>query len=171
MAILGPVLSIRVHSPTESVVGVKIEHFKHIDLKPEIKLFPDDPPIPSVELSKDDSSWTISTAGLSAVITQNPYTITFKSPSRTLTTAGYKHQVLYDVPYKWTLRSASNNSCLATDISSNPRAEAPPEMVRYVHSELNISPGELIYGLGEQFGAFVKNGEPRCLRKLLMTIS
>lgn len=25
-------------------------------------------------------------------------------------------------------------------------------------TELNISPGELIYGMGEQFGAFVKNG-------------
>ncbi len=27
----GPVLSVRVHSPTEGVIGVKIEHFKHID--------------------------------------------------------------------------------------------------------------------------------------------
>ncbi|OBZ75677.1 Alpha-xylosidase [Grifola frondosa] len=122
----GPVLSVRVHSPTEGVIGVKIEHFKHIESTPNITLFPDDPPIPSVSLSNTDTSWSVSTGGFSATIAENPYTITFNSPTRTLTSAGYKHQAIYDVPYKWTLRSASN---------------------------------KLVYGLGEQFGAFVKNGQ------------
>lgn len=160
----GPVLSVRVHTPTEGVIGVKIEHFKHIDPTPDIALFPDDPPVPSASLTRTDNSWTVSSGGLTADVNQNPYTITFRSPTRTLTAAGYKHQAIYDVPYKWTLRSASNNSCLATDVSSNPHSEAPPETVRYVHSELNISPGELIYGLGEQFGPFVKNGTRVWLR-------
>ncbi|KAI0371721.1 alpha-glucosidase [Pilatotrama ljubarskyi] len=155
----GPVLSVRVYSPTEGVVGVKIEHFKHVDPTPNIALFPDDPPIPAVSLSKSENTWSVTTGGLSAEITQNPYTITFKSPTRTLTAAGFKHQAVYDVPYKWTLRSASNSSCLTTDVSSNPRPEVPPETVRYINSELNLSPGELIFGLGEQFGAFVKNGQ------------
>lgn len=101
----------------------------------------------------------LSTGGLSAEITENPYTVTFKSPKRTLTFAGYKHQGIYDVPYKWTAGSAANSSCLAQDMSSNPSPGTKPEFVRYIHSELNISPGELIYGLGEQFGAFVKNGQ------------
>lgn len=157
----GPVLSVRVHSPTEGVIGVKIEHFKHIDPTPDIALFPDDPPVPSVALSKTETTWTVASGGLSAEVTQNPYTITFKSPTRTLTAAGYKHQAIYDVPHKWTLRSASNSSCLATDVSANPRPDAVPETVRYINSELNLSPGELVYGLGEQFGAFVKNGTAR----------
>ncbi|RDX48382.1 hypothetical protein OH76DRAFT_1404975 [Lentinus brumalis] len=155
----GPVLSVRVHSPTEGVIGVKIEHFKHVDPTPNIDLFPDDPPVPSVSLSKTENTWTVTSGGIKAEITQNPYTVTFKSPTRTLTSAGYKHQTLYDIPYKWTLRSASHNSCLTTDVSSNPHPPPPPETVRYVHSELNISPGELFYGLGEQFGPFVKNGQ------------
>ncbi|KAI0670606.1 alpha-glucosidase [Trametes maxima] len=155
----GPVLSVRVHSPTEGVIGVKIEHFKHIDPTPNIAFFPDDPPAQAVTLSKAENCWSVTTGGLTAEIAQNPYTITFKSPGRTLTAAGYKHQAIYDVPYKWTLRSASNSSCLTTDASSNPRSETSPETVRYIHSELNLSPGELIYGLGEQFGPFVKNGQ------------
>ncbi|KAI0646837.1 alpha-glucosidase [Trametes meyenii] len=155
----GPVLSVRVHSPTEGVIGVKIEHFKHIDPTPNISLFPDDPAVQGVTLSKAETNWSVATGGLTAEIAQNPYTITFKSPTHTLTAAGYKHQAIYDVPYKWTLRSASNSSCLATDVSSNPHPEPPPETVRYIHSELNLSPGELIYGLGEQFGPFVKNGQ------------
>jgi hypothetical protein len=68
-------------------------------------------------------------------------------------------QGIYDIPYKWTLHTAANSSCLATDFSSNPHPTPPPETVRYVHSELNISPGELIYGMGEQFSPFVKNGK------------
>ncbi|THH14331.1 hypothetical protein EW146_g5986 [Bondarzewia mesenterica] len=132
----GPLLSIKVHSPTEGVIGVKIDHFKHIDPLPNIVLFPDVPPVPSVSLAK-----------LSASSPRQP-------PIHALTTAA-----VYDLPYKWTLNTASNASCLAQDLSFNPNPETPPDTVRYVHSELNMSPGELIYGLGEQFGAFVKNGE------------
>ncbi|KAH8108115.1 alpha-glucosidase [Cristinia sonorae] len=157
----GPVLSVRVHSPTEGVIGVKIDHFRGAQAfaKPDIALFPDDPPIPSVALADGDGIWSIASGDLIAEITQEPYTITFKSPTRTLTSAGPKYQAIYDVPHKWTLRSASNGSCLATDFSSNPNPAKTPELVRYVHSELNLSPGELVYGLGEQFGAFVKNGQ------------
>ncbi|KAK7693213.1 hypothetical protein QCA50_002779 [Cerrena zonata] len=155
----GPVFTIRVHSPTEGVIGVKIDHFKHTDTSPNISLFPDDPAVPAVSLGKGDKEWSVSSGKLTAIITENPYTVTFKSPTRTLTSAGPKHQAIYDVPHKWTLRSASNNSCMTTDFSSNPAPGSPPESLRYIHSELNLSPGELIYGLGEQFGAFVKNGQ------------
>ncbi|EKM55719.1 glycoside hydrolase family 31 protein [Phanerochaete carnosa HHB-10118-sp] len=155
----GPLLSVRVHSPTEAVIGVKISHFKHIRPTPDIPLFPDDPAVPSVQLGKGEASWSVSSGSLTAEITTNPYTITFKDSKRVLTSAGSKHQAIYDVPYKWTLRSASNASCLETDFSSNPRPPPKPELVRYTHSELNLSPGELVYGLGEQFGPFVKNGQ------------
>lgn len=137
---------------------MKIDHFKHITPVPDIQLFPDDPPLPSVQLAKEKDSWSVTSGALSAVITANPYTVTFKDSKRTLTSAGYKHQAIYDVPYKWTLRSASNASCMETDFSSNPHPPSQAEIVRYTHSELNLSPGELVYGLGEQFGAFVKNG-------------
>ena len=115
--------------------------------------------------------WTVASGDLIAEVTQNPYTITFRSPTRVLTSAGPKHQALYDVPYKWTIANASNSSCLANDPSSNPKPASPPENVRYVNSELNLSPGELIYGLGEQFGAFVKNGMAQCPNRTLRTIS
>ena len=144
------------------MIAVKLDHFKHVDPKPNFHLFPDDPPVPAARLEDGVASWTLGSGDLSAEITQNPYTITFRSPQRILTTSGVKHQAIYDVPYKWTLRSASNGSCLATDFSSNPHPELPPENVRYTSSELNLSPGELIYGLGEQFGAFVKNGASLC---------
>ncbi len=154
----GPVLSVRVHSPTKDIIGVNIEHFASLDPHPNIQLFPDDPPIPNVTLSKEGPNHIISSGDLRAEVTENPYSITFKSPERTLTFAGAKHQAVFDVPSHWTTLSASNSSCLAHDPSSNPRPEPLPPVVRYINSELNLSPGELIYGFGEQFGAFVKNG-------------
>ncbi len=151
--------TINIHSPTEGVVGVKIKHFARDDPSPSIPLFPDSPPIPNVQVGRDGDTLSISSAGLTAVVSQNPYSISFKSPTRELTSAGQKYVALYDVPSKWTLGTAANSSCLMTDIGSNPNPVAKSETIRYLNSELNISPGELIYGFGEQFGAFVKNGE------------
>lgn len=155
-------------------MGVRIDHFKHVKPLPEIELFPDDPPVTNISINTPDEPLThekslvysVATADLTAEVTSYPYTVTFKSPKRTLTSAGYKHQAIYDIPYKYTQNTAANSSCLATDLSSNPHPETPPEVVRYTHSELNISPGELIYGMGEQFGSFVKNGQVFSRRSL-----
>ncbi|KAF5387077.1 hypothetical protein D9615_001804 [Tricholomella constricta] len=155
----GPVLSVRVHSPTQGVIGVKIDHFAYTEPFPTIPLFPDAKPVSDVLVKRQTSHLSVISGGLTAEITENPYTITFKSPSRTLTFAGEKHQALYDVPSRWTLNSASNSSCLALDPASNPTPAPLPPIVRYLNSELNLSPGELVYGFGEQFGAFVKNGQ------------
>lgn len=126
---------------------------------PSIELFPTAPPVPpDTTVTRSLDSVVISTGGLDAEVTNNPYTITFNSPQRRLTYAGPRHQAVVDVAYQWTLNSASESSCLSTDRSSNPNPRAPPKSVRYILSELNISPGENIYGLGEQFGTFVKNG-------------
>lgn len=156
----GPVLSVRVHSPTQGVIGVKIEHIVHGD-SPElnIRLFPDAPPIQDASLQSTNDKHSLKSGDLVAEITENPYAITFKSPNRVLTEAGVKHQAVFDVPARWTMQSASYGSCLANDPVSNPRPEVLPPVVKYIHSELKISPGELIYGLGEQFGPFVKNGK------------
>lgn len=104
---------------------------------------------------------SISTGDLTAEITTKPYTITFKTPNKTLANVGAKHQAVMDVPYKWTVNSAANASCLTTDSSSNPNPTSPPQTVRYINSEITISPGELFYGLGEQFGPLTKNGTSR----------
>ncbi|KAK0459506.1 alpha-glucosidase [Desarmillaria tabescens] len=157
----GPVFTIKVYSPTEGVIGVKIDHFSTIKSTTNIHLFPDDPPIPNVTLDQADRSFSVSSGGLTAVVTGNPYTVTFKSQHRTLTSSGHKYLTLYDIPSKWTLTTAANSSCLMTDRGSNPNPEPKPDIVRYLHSELNTSPGELVYGFGEQFGAFVKNGNQR----------
>lgn len=143
---------------------------QHSDPLPEIPLFPDTPATPNVQISSTPEpdipshahsrTHTVVSGELTAEITTHPYTVTFKSTSsgRVLTFAGYKHQAMYDVPYEWTTSSATNTSCLTNDPSSNPSRDLHPASVRYINSELNISPGEVFWGLGEQFGTFAKNG-------------
>src|SRR5699024_10760509 len=46
--------------------------------------------------------------------------------------------------------------------SSQPRSIAHvigPDGQHYMHEQLTLQPGESVYGLGERFGAFVKNGQ------------
>ncbi|KAF8162970.1 glycoside hydrolase family 31 protein [Crassisporium funariophilum] len=155
----GPLLSVRVHSPTQGVIGVKIQHIVGRETSTNIPLFPDVDPIVDVVLNKVDNKHSLKSGDLTAEITEDPYSITFRSPTRILTEAGPKHQASIHVPSRWTAQTASNSSCLAQDTISNPKPEPLPTVVRYLNSELTISPGELIYGLGEQFGAFVKNGQ------------
>ncbi|TFK72539.1 hypothetical protein BDN72DRAFT_763099 [Pluteus cervinus] len=155
----GPILSVEVHSPTEGVIGVKISHFAQIRTQPGIPLFPDEPPLANRSFHQDDAGFHLTAGDLSAHVTENPYTVTFKSSTRVLTFAGPKYQALFDVPFRWALNNASNSSCLTSDPAANPYPEKHPDIIRYLHSELNLSPGELLFGFGEQFGAFVKNGQ------------
>lgn len=156
----GPVLDVTVHSPADNIVGVKIEHFRQRPSAADYALFPDGPPPkPSVQTSKTDDGLSLRSGTLTANVTKNPYTISFSAGNKNLTFAGAKYQGLFDVPYKWTALSAANQSCLTTDFSSNPHPPTPPNQVRYINSELIISPGELFYGFGEQFGHFTKNGQ------------
>ena len=145
-----------------------MSHFYEPETTANIALFPDAhaPAIHNAQLGTLESGGdapavrTLSTGGLTVEIGSEPYSLTFKdSKGRKLTGAGKKYNGLFDVPYKWTQNTASNSSCLTDQFDSNPLPAALPTTVRYASAELDLSPGELVYGLGEQFGAFVKNGE------------
>lgn len=155
----GPVLDVVFHSPTENVIGVKISHFAVQPITPAIPLFPNtSAETCDIKLSAGDMP-SITSGELSVSIQTNPYTFTFNSPKGVLTRSHPKGQFIADVPHKWTTSSASSTTCLATDISANPHPTVDPQSVRYTVQELGLSPGETFYGFGEQFGAFVKNGQ------------
>ncbi|KAG9056416.1 hypothetical protein FS842_010750 [Serendipita sp. 407] len=156
----GPVFDVKFHSPTEGIIGVRITHFKGIrPVTPEIPLFPNATPEPSnVSISIGENP-SISTGGLTAAINPKPYSFTFSANNRVITTCHPKSQFIADVAHRWTTTSASSTTCLANDISANPYRTPEPATVRYIAQEFNVSPGEKFYGFGEQFGAFVKNGQ------------
>ncbi|GAB1524938.1 hypothetical protein RhiTH_008094 [Rhizoctonia solani] len=168
----GPVLDVQLTSPAEGIIGVNITHFAGQKKKgPEFELFPDGAPTkPNIQITKSETGTSFTSGGLTArVATQavtmngiatNSYYIDFLGKDgRLLTSAGPKSQAVIDIPYKFTIGSAANTSCMTTDRSSNPNPPPPPEYVRYILSELTLSAGELVYGMGEQFGGYIKNGQ------------
>ncbi|QRV72671.1 glycoside hydrolase family 31 protein [Ceratobasidium sp. AG-Ba] len=168
----GPLLDVEITSPLEGIIGVNITHFAGRKKQgPNFELFPDGAASkPKIQITKSEDGTSFTSGGLTArVATQavvmngistNSYYVDFLGrDGRILTSAGPKAQAIIDIPYKYTMGSAANTSCLATDRSSNPNPPPPPEHVRYMLSELALSAGELVYGLGEQFGAYIKNGQ------------
>ncbi|ELU45927.1 alpha-glucosidase [Rhizoctonia solani AG-1 IA] len=158
----GPVLDVQLTSPAEGIIGVNITHFAGQKKKgPEFELFPDGAPTkPNIQITKSETGTSFTSGGLTArVATQavtmngiatNSYYIDFLGKDgRLLTSAGPKSQAVVDIPYKFTIGSAANTSCMTTDRSSNPNPPPPPEYVRYILSELTLSAGELVYGMGE----------------------
>jgi hypothetical protein len=95
----GPVFTVNVYTPTEGVIGVKFDHIVSVDPYPNIPLFPDDTPAepsPSISINREKGEHILHTGGLTAEITENPYTITFKAGKKILTTAGPKYQGIFD---------------------------------------------------------------------------
>lgn len=127
-------------------------------ITPGVQLFPNaDPKHCDIQVVVGDAP-SITSGDLSVSIQTKPYTFTINSPKGVLTRSHPKGQFIADVAHRWTATSASSTTCLATDTSANPYRSVDPISVRYAVQELGISPGETFYGFGEQFGAFVKNG-------------
>ncbi|KAH8923747.1 glycoside hydrolase family 31 protein [Atractiella rhizophila] len=161
----GPTLDIDIDSPCDDIVRVKLTHFSGLKPRtPTFALFPDEssPPKPNVKLEKTEESFTITSGTLSARVSTKPskWGITFidKDSGEQLTAAEFRSQGVADVPTKWTLDSASEGSCITTDFSSFPFPEETLPFKRYIVSQLSLGVGELIYGMGERFGPFIRNG-------------
>jgi alpha-glucosidase (family GH31 glycosyl hydrolase) len=91
------------------------------------------------------------------------YSLAFSRDGQPITGTEPKGQAVVDVPYKYTLAQASETSIMATQPDALQGVSAdeirPGDSIRFMLNELVLSVGETIYGLGERFGAFVKNGQ------------
>ena len=127
----GPLLTIRLSSPMEGVIKVRLEHYTggpergpHIPLQPG--------PAPQVAIQVDAEVASLTSGGLGArVKRKDGWEIAFLADDRVLTRSsarGMGH-------IRW------------------------PEHGNFLHEQLSLGVGESVYGLGERFTAFVKNGQ------------
>jgi alpha-D-xyloside xylohydrolase len=126
----GPLLTVTLSSPMDDVVRVRLEHFVGAaDRNPQIPLQPVTAPKIAIENSKDATS--LRAGGLTARVKRDGWEIVFEGGGRTLTKSGWR-----GLGYiQW------------------------PGHGNFVHEQLNLGVGECVYGLGERFTAFVKNGQ------------
>jgi alpha-D-xyloside xylohydrolase len=125
-----PVLTIRFSSPMANVIRVQIAHNKgEILHRPEFVLYDHDDFTPVI--SEDNESAVCTSGQLSVYVHKGPsWRVEFKAGAQILTSSAWRGMGFVDTPQG-----------------------------RFVHEQLNLAVGECVYGLGERFSAFVKNGQ------------
>lgn len=125
----GPMLTIRLNAPRPGIISVKISNFEGVSDKGPHFRL-DTVPV-TMDCSIDERSITFRSGDLSAVIQRNPFSIRFESNGRELT-------------------SGLGRSAAWMEVA---------EKGAYTSAQLSLGVGELVYGLGERFTPFVKNGQ------------
>lgn len=126
----GPLLTVRLSSPMEGVIRVRIEHFTGGG--------PYDAGFPSFEaagregdIAIGDDAATLTSGSLTARVDRRAWRLDFIADGRVVTGSGHRGMGYVE---------ADGGG-------------------RYVHEQLALGVGECVYGLGERFTAFVKNGQ------------
>ncbi|MGV8977708.1 MAG: alpha-xylosidase [Cellulomonas sp.] len=129
-----PLVTVSFHSPMDDVVGVTIEHFQGgVDRGPRFELATraGDVKVSGPDLSGEPVATFRSGRLTARVATKGEWNVDFVTGDRPLTT------------------STSRSVGVITD----------GEGRHFVREQLTLGVGEHVYGLGERFGAFVKNGQ------------
>ncbi len=145
-----PVLTVTLSSPLEGVVRVRIEH--HVGGGRGLSFALPGATDAAASVAIADDAAVLRTGSLQArVATGAPWSLSFSSADRILTASGHKSQGYVTL---------SDDAQVDPGIVGNARTGSPVGRPRaFVHEQLDLGVGELIYGLGERFGPLVKNGQ------------
>jgi alpha-D-xyloside xylohydrolase len=132
-----PLLTVRYSSPLKNVIKVRISHFEGtIDRGPHFELTPDGGFTGEVAITGSKEA-VLRTGDLSVhVPLGGPWNVSFCAGDRLLT------------------KCESKSTAYMVDLNGPSGKGAP-----YIKEELSLGVGEYVYGLGERFGPFVKNGQ------------
>jgi alpha-D-xyloside xylohydrolase len=127
----GPVLTIRLSSPLENVIRVRIEHYTGFQERdPKIPLAAN--PAPKVEITHTTEASTLRSGSLTARVARGEkWELSFWRGERQITRSGFR-----GIGY---IQHATQGA--------------------FVHEQLSLGVGECVYGFGERFTAFAKNGQ------------
>jgi alpha-D-xyloside xylohydrolase len=125
-----PLLTVRFSSPMTDVIRVQICHHKGgRPRKPEFELRTQ--PSPGVEIRDNAQEATLTSGRLTVRVEKaDDWRVEFKDGERVITSSGWRGMGFIDT-----------------------------EDGRYIQEQLSLGVGECIYGLGERFTPFVKNGQ------------
>lgn len=129
-AIGGAMLNVTLSAPRPNVIRVKLEHFQgKKDNTPHFETY--SAPCKPV-ITEDDEKVTFQSGDLRAEISKGNWEVNFFGDDRLLTTTGYR-----GMAHAWDVKADKT----------------------WMVDSLMLDVGECVYGLGERFGAYVKNGQ------------
>jgi len=147
-----PTLTVTLTSPLPNIVGVKIEHFQGLTEELGFDLVGAEPGHGVVSVT--DAAGTLTSGELTATVaTGAPWSLSFSAEDRILTSSGHQ-----SIGY---LRVGPEFEATSGIVAHTGTAGTAPSLkpAEYVHEQLALGVGELVYGLGERFGPLVKNGQ------------
>jgi alpha-D-xyloside xylohydrolase len=127
----GPLLTIELSSPLPDVIRVKLTHFAgQAPKSPRFVLF--EQGAPDVKIASDDAVATLNSGRLTVRVPRtDPWRVEFLGDDRIIT-------------------SSAARGMGSVEVAGDGH---------YMHEQLGLGVGEMVYGLGERFTAFVKNGQ------------
>ncbi|MBU3878236.1 alpha-xylosidase [Faecalicatena sp. AGMB00832] len=128
----------------KDVIGVRSYHFEGYEKKePKFDLNQDKQDV-QVEVNEDEA---VMTAGRMTVrVDRKDFKITYEADENVLTSCGFRNLGYMQYDRKRLTKFPEENYMAA-------------DYIPYMLTELSLAPGECVYGLGERFTAFVKNGQ------------
>ena len=132
--------TLEITSPAPDIFRVRTYHYKSmIDTDPAFELeLNEELPLVTEET---DEEIKITSGGMTLLITKNPFSMTYLRGNEVITKSTGKDLALMKTDWKG----------LAYDKGDYEET--------YIRQMLSLSVGELVYGMGEKFTAFVKNGQ------------
>ena len=132
-------LTVKISSPAPEVLRVQTFHYMGVQKKApefELNLEPQ-----TLRTEEDEGQISIFSGNFGVKITKNPWSMTFLRNGKTVT------------------KSAGRDQAYMRKDWTGLAYEKDPEGKAYMRQQLGLSVGEQVYGLGERFSAFTKNGQ------------
>ncbi|MFD1718405.1 alpha-xylosidase [Georgenia deserti] len=147
-----PVLTVSLSSPLEGVVRVRVEHHRPRPGAFGFDLVGAEPGHGRAHLDDDGGAHLASGPLRARIAPGAPWDLRFEAGGRLLTRSGHKSLGYMQLGPGATVPAEPTG---VAGVTTTGRAPAPA----YLHAQLELGVGELVYGLGERFGPLVKNGQ------------
>lgn len=160
-----PTISVKVTSPAAGVFAVESRHFlgrSHL-VEPSIPQYPDQNDAPAdVEIKDETNFITLSTGATKAGARINKqaesFGIDFTNAQGEVVTSIGKNSIQW-VLHKAASPLSASKEYAATTIQDPYYRPAGATRQGYMATSLNLEHNENVYGFGERFGPFIKNGQ------------
>ncbi|GHV45177.1 alpha-xylosidase [Spirochaetia bacterium] len=154
-----PLLTTVFSSPMPDVIRVRMYHFKGGLRRPPEFALPRDS-AEHISITEDTGAWTLRAGALAVSTAKDAWQTTFSRNGKELTGISGRNSGYFLIDGAVPLYSgAFNSDTAANSIAAQNSTSLPGDTGTFMAQYLNITVGETIYGLGERFTSFVKNGQ------------
>ena len=148
-------LTVTFSAPAPGVVKVRVErHAGAVHHGPDFEIFGAEGFRPDITVDDDEGVLDAGPLKVRVVRTAGQWRVDFLEADGRVLTSSLPRSIGH-----YTDTTGKNGTAATAGTAGTAGTAAGGTKPTWVHQQLSIEPGERVYGLGERFGAFVKNGQ------------